>query len=273
MIYPRKTLFFYYLLLLPIVTGLYSCEKQEGEGGLSSIKGRLIVKEYNNDYSVLQKQHPAQNTDIYINYGTKDKIGDDMETNFNGSFRFSNLHPGDYTIWYETEDTASGTANTNIVRKKEISLNKKEDKNLDTLYAYDHLDYDDGTASVTGKVLLGNYQNAATPPYDESDLKDITPAQEEDVYLVYNNHEIYDDDIETNYQGKYVFDDLIKGKYKVYVYSEDLFSDLLEEKNTGEITTPPENTKGTYDLAVMHTFEITKNGQQVHLDDLYIEQE
>ena len=123
------------------------------------------------------------------------------------------------------------------------------------------------------KRNLINYKNTASPPYEKSDIKDITPAQEEAVYLIYNDHQTYDEDVETNYDGEFCFRDLIQGKYRIYVYSEDLPGEEYSFNSKHIKTKSYENSNGTYDPILYQTFEITQKGQNIHLDDVYIEQE
>jgi hypothetical protein len=259
--------------LTVIILGLLlilSCEKEEGPGGRSSVAGKLMVKEYNKDFSLLLSQHPAHNHDIYINYGNEDVIGDDMETSQEGKFRFFYLQPGKYVLWYHSDDTLPGS-NGDMIMEHKIKLKKKQGKNLGTLFTYKTKAFDEGSASICGKVYLINYKNTAVPPYEESDIKDITPAQEEDVYLIYNDHSTPDESEETNYNGEYCFKNLIKGKYMIFVYSEDLPGGEYDFNSDNVIVN--ENSQGTYDLVVFQNVKITETRQNIRLDDFYIEQE
>lgn len=261
----RKAIFIFLSFLLFI-----SCEKEEGPGGKASIEGTLIVKEYNRDYSVLLDQYPIGDENVFIGYGSAEVSNDDIETSYNGKFQFSYLQPGDYTIWYYSDDTIPNSQSEISIERK-INLDKKQSKNLGNLYTYKTKDFDDGSASICGKVYVINYKNTATPPYEESDIKDITPAQEEDMYLVYNDNETYNEDIETNYNGNFCFKDLIKGKYRVYVYSEDLPGGRYNINSENVIHN--ENSNGTFDLVLYRDVEITKKGESIQLDDFYVEQE
>lgn len=249
---------------------IISCEKQEGPGGKSSIEGTLMIKEYNRAFSLLLNEHPAQDKNVYINYGDADIIGDDMETSYTGKFRFSYLQPGEYTLWYYSDDTVPGSQ-SEIVMEREIILENNQNKDLGQIYAYNTNKFDEGSGTICGKVYLINYKNTASAPYEESDIKDITRAQEEDVYLIYNDHQTYDKDVETNYDGEYCFTDLIQGKYRIYVYSEDLAGGEYDFNSDNIIR--DQNSEGTYDLVLYQDVEITRQGEKVRLDDFYIEQE
>ncbi|MEF8809638.1 MAG: hypothetical protein V5A47_01850 [Bacteroidales bacterium] len=258
------------VLFLVGVLLVLSCEREPGPGGKSSIEGTLMVKEYNKDFSVLLDERPAQSKDIYINFGDADVIGDDMETNFNGKFKFPFLQPGNYTLWYFSDDTIPNS-NSEMVMEQNIKLDNKEKKKLGKIFTYDTKEFDEGSGTICGKVYLINYKNSATPPYEEdSDIKDITPAQDEEVYLIYNENETFNEDVETNYDGKFCFTDLIKGKYRIFVYSEDLPGGVNYNADNVIVN---EDSDGTYDLAVYQDVEITEKGKKIQLEDFYIEQE
>jgi len=246
-----------------------SCEREPGPGGKSSIEGTLMVKEYNKDFSVLLDEHPAQSKDVYINFGDADVIGDDMETSQNGKFRFSFLQPGNYTLWYYSDDTVPGSQ-SEIVIEHNIKLDNKQNKNLGKIFTSESKAFDEGSATICGKVYLINYRNTATAPYEESDIKDITPAQREDVYLIYNDNQTHNDDVETNYDGEFCFTGLIQGNYRIFVYSEDLPGGVNYNADNVIVN---ENSDGTFDLAVYQDVKITEKGDKIRLDDFYIEQE
>lgn len=70
-----------------------------------------------------------------------------------------------------------------------------------------------GTASITGTVIaqqLDIYGNV----YQEY------PAQEERIYIVYGDNEVFNDETRTHYDGKFRFDFLRAGNYTVYGYSD-----------------------------------------------------
>ena len=76
-----------------------------------------------------------------------------------------------------------------------------------------------------------------------------------DVFIIYSDDEtaIYDDEFETDYNGRYRFEFLRKGKYTIYTYADS--SDM--------------NT--TYDYPVFHHIEIKSNNSTNKVDDFVIE--
>ena len=88
-----------------------SCEKQPGEGGTSSIKGS--VYKLSTYYNVMTQQIDTisyqldSKKDVYIIYSDdeNDFYDDNIETNWNGKYRFDNLRKGDYTLFVYADST------------------------------------------------------------------------------------------------------------------------------------------------------------------------
>ncbi len=72
-----------------------------------------------------------------------------------------------------------------------------------------------GRATIKGKIYVKQYNESFTQLLDEY------YAAEEDVYIIYGDHDVYDDDMKTNFDGKFEFSYLERGNYKIFVYSED----------------------------------------------------
>ena len=92
-----------------------SCEKEAGEGGTSSIVGSVYkISTY---YNVLTQQNDTvyyqldSGEDIYIIYSDNenDFYDDNIETNWNGQYRFDYLRKGDYTVFTYAKLDTSGT--------------------------------------------------------------------------------------------------------------------------------------------------------------------
>jgi hypothetical protein len=123
---------------------LNSCKKYEGEGGKSSITGKIAIDEklyVNSNYSETISYDGAEE-DVYIVYGTDDLIQDDkVSCNYDGTFTFKFLQPGMYTIYAYSEVFHKGSniqSNdddyyTKEVVKTTVELKKKEDLNIGTI--------------------------------------------------------------------------------------------------------------------------------------------
>lgn len=121
-----------------------SCSKYEGEGGRASVKGKIVIDEklyINGSYSETVSFDGATE-DVYIVYGDNDVVYDDkMECSYDGSFEFSYLQPGTYTVFAYNEifHTGANTTNndddyyTREVVSQTFELTKKEAKDLGTI--------------------------------------------------------------------------------------------------------------------------------------------
>jgi len=99
------------ILILFIALLISSCEKQAGEGGTSSIQGS--VYKLSTYFNVLTQQIDTisyqldSKKDVYIIYSDNenDFYDDNIETNWNGQYRFDNLRKGDYTLFVYADST------------------------------------------------------------------------------------------------------------------------------------------------------------------------
>ena len=93
----------YFLLSTIIILTLCSCTKEEGEGGRSSIKGKVHMTDVTGFNA--GDEYDIPDYDVYIIYGDDNDIyDDDMKTNYDGTFEFKNLRKGSYRIFTYTLD-------------------------------------------------------------------------------------------------------------------------------------------------------------------------
>lgn len=225
------------------------CTKDEGYGGTASISGSLTEQIYNEDFSELIFEQKAIDEDIFIVFESNGIVSDKVTTGFDGQFEFEQLFPGNYQIYYysENQNSAYGEDIEVII---EVELEKNTNYDLGELVKVKSIDYDDGSASIKGRVFLINYLNSSE--YPNLIVKDTSLAQDQDIFITYGNHAFHDDKIETTYDGTFLFQDLIKGNYKVFLYSEDI---------TGK----------TEDIVIMHEVSISSEFTEIDLGDIYIE--
>lgn len=230
------------LSLLPVIFSV-SCKKSEGEGGTGSISGTLTEQFYNDDYSLRIYERPAVDEDIFIVYGNKQELGDRVRTNYLGQFRFNYLYPGDYQVYYASEDS---TAELPMETEKlyQVKLDRGEDLNLGNLNKLSILDYDDGSALIRGVVKVIDYVDLSTWPNLVVDK--IYYATEQEVYLTYNNHTFYDERVRTQAAGLFEFRGLIPGRYLIFVHSDDVTGET--DKVTLEFEVTIEELKQVVDL-------------------------
>ena len=110
-----------------------------------------------------------------------------------------------------------------------------------------------GTSVIQGQVYkIHTFQNSTT---GEIDTLYFQLDAGKDVFIIYSDDEtdIYNDEFETDYNGRYRFEFLRKGDYIIYTYADS--SDV--------------NT--TYDYPVFRHIEIKSNNSTNNLDDFVIE--
>jgi len=113
-----------------------SCAKTEGEGGLATIRGRVLVKEYNSTFTVLQEEYYGPDEDVYIIYGDGKKVADREHTTYDGWFEFRYLRPGNYTVYaYSKDSTMQTNAKIPVIREVQIT-GRKEVVFLDELVIF-----------------------------------------------------------------------------------------------------------------------------------------
>jgi len=114
------------LLLVVGVLLISSCAKPEGEGGTSTIQGKVYAFDYNGS-GILQDEFYAPDEDVFIIYGTEDNYHDDSyKTSFDGSFRFQYLRPGTYTVFVYSDCVSCPSGTEAIFQEVEISGNNED---------------------------------------------------------------------------------------------------------------------------------------------------
>jgi hypothetical protein len=100
-----------FVLMIIIFAG---CKKDEGPGGTSTIKGKLIV--YDFDHSFQQSApsliYPAVDKNVYIIYGTDHTTyDDDYKTTYDGTYEFKYLQKGHYRLFAYSKDSTGAYLN------------------------------------------------------------------------------------------------------------------------------------------------------------------
>lgn len=116
------------ILSAMLMVTLVACEKGPGEGGTSTIKGKVITREYNGDFTNLRDVYPAAKEDVFIIYGDNinEVYGDQMETDWDGKYEFNYLQKGKYVIYvYSKDSTLTYTTSREIAVMKEVEITDK----------------------------------------------------------------------------------------------------------------------------------------------------
>lgn len=89
---------------------LSGCLKEPGEGGTSTILGRVYAYDYDAEMMNLRTQYYAPDEDVYILYGDDSIFNDRTRTGHNGYYRFEYLRPGTYTVFCLLKKPANQTS-------------------------------------------------------------------------------------------------------------------------------------------------------------------
>jgi len=124
----------YSAFLVILLSGvLLSCTKEAGEGGNSTIYGKIIAHNYNAEFTDLKGIYPAADEDVYIIYGDDRSYGERVRTNYEGIYEFKYLRPGNYTIYAYSKDSTLTLASEMYA----VIRNVKIDDNRQTVQAED----------------------------------------------------------------------------------------------------------------------------------------
>jgi hypothetical protein len=82
-----------------------SCKKEAGQGGTSTIKGKVYANYYDKSFYILKASSYAPDVDVYIIYGGQSTYGDHQKTSYDGSYEFKYLRSGSYKIYTYSQDT------------------------------------------------------------------------------------------------------------------------------------------------------------------------
>ena len=117
-----------FLAITVVILLISSCKKEAGEGGNSSIRGKVWVINYNSTFTSINSEYVGADEYVYIIYGSDVSYGDRTKTNPEGEFEFKYLREGNYTVYVYSKDktgvSPSGTTavkvSTNISKKKQV---------------------------------------------------------------------------------------------------------------------------------------------------------
>lgn len=104
-----------------------SCAKEAGEGGNSTIYGKIIAYDYNAEFTQLKGIYPAADEDVFIIYGSDRSFSQRIRSNYEGVYEFKFLRPGDYTVYAYSKDSTLTLPSEQyaVIRKVTIESNKQ----------------------------------------------------------------------------------------------------------------------------------------------------
>ena len=117
-------------LLMLTISG---CAKVEGEGGSSSIIGKINVKFLDGADNVLA-EYDGTDEDVFIIYGTGSTTHNDkVETSYDGTFRFDYLEVGTYQIFVYQENKTGPNGDKDVLIFEVEITDKKSTKDMGTI--------------------------------------------------------------------------------------------------------------------------------------------
>lgn len=115
------------LLLLALPLMMTSCKKEPGPGGKSTIYGKVLVKDYNSTFTILNETYYGSGIWVYIIYGDNRDYGDRIQTNYDGTWEFKYLYPGTYHVYTYSKDSTLQTNSQIPVISDVVVPDKKQD--------------------------------------------------------------------------------------------------------------------------------------------------
>lgn len=93
------------VVVLLCSTMLFSCSKEAGLGGNSTIYGKITAFDYNAEFTDLKGIYPAADEDVFIIFGDDRSYTERIRSNYEGVYEFKYLRPGDYTVYVYSKDS------------------------------------------------------------------------------------------------------------------------------------------------------------------------
>ena len=133
-----------FIWIFASILTIVSCKKEAGEGGNSSIRGKvnLELRGVLENSTQIVGTFPAVDEDVYIIYGNHVSPDDRVQTNYNGEFEFLYLRPGKYKVYVVSKDTIAPSSwdggKMTVLREAEITDDKQR-ITLEEMTIYDAL--------------------------------------------------------------------------------------------------------------------------------------
>ncbi len=201
--------------LLLIVAIFFSCNKDEGVGGSSSIEGYVYnVVHKDDNFSFTIDTIPAVGEKVYIVYGNNvdAPVADkDVDTNKNGMYHFEYLRKGDYYV-YALNSYPDQLSKAKTAEYKSVKVGSGTAQ-VENIYIHSGKAY--GLSMIKGTIIAQYYDKTAQKG-------NPIPAVEHRVYLKRAGEDSYFDDVRTSSTGVFYFQKVSPGTYEVYTTTEDI---------------------------------------------------
>lgn len=106
---------------------MIACSKGPGPGGTSTIKGQILVEDYNQTFTTLWAEYEGADLDVYLRYGDNPTYDDHVKTGPFGDFEFKYLKKGEYSVYVYSKDSSlqEPSGIIPIITAVEITENKQ----------------------------------------------------------------------------------------------------------------------------------------------------
>ncbi|MDH8701945.1 hypothetical protein M2138_001297 [Dysgonomonadaceae bacterium PH5-43] len=193
-----------YLLLLPMLCLLYSCNNDEGFGGSSTLEGYVYKIVHSDDnFAFATDTFPALDERVFLQY--PDDL-EDIRTDSAGKYRVNYLRSGTYSA-YAISKYADDSQQAEVVKVK-VSGSLTV---ADTIFI--HTGKANGTAMIRGSVYATYWHNGK--------YQGQGPALGERVFIKHAGQDAYFDDIRVSDKGVFIFQKLTPGVYEIHAITTD----------------------------------------------------
>ncbi len=105
------------LLLIVILAG---CTSLPGDGGTSTISGKVYIERYNASGTLYQEYYGGEER-VYIIYGDGVSYDEETKTSFDGTFKFQFLREGTYTLFVYSDCLTCEGSTEAVIQTAEIT--------------------------------------------------------------------------------------------------------------------------------------------------------
>jgi hypothetical protein len=112
--------------ILVLCLSLISCSKEAGDGGNSTIYGKVTAWDYNAEFTNLKGIYPAADEEVFIIYGDDFSYSERIRTNYEGIYEFKYLRPGDYTIYVYSKDSTLTMPSEMYAEVRNITIDSRK---------------------------------------------------------------------------------------------------------------------------------------------------
>ena len=202
-------------ICLFLCTFLFSaCNKDEGFGGSSSLKGYVYnVVHYDDNLSFRTETFPAAKEKVYLIFGENpdNYFAKDIDADNNGMFQFDYLRKGNYVIFAYSQ-LANGKREA-VYKNVKVSGGTSE---AEAIYIHTGKAY--GTAMIKGTVHTTYHHNG--------NYRGEGPGTGMRAFIKNAGEIAYYDDIRV-IDGVFIFQKLFPGTYEIAVETDDIDTEVV----------------------------------------------